>query len=266
MEVPVERAFSRVAAIVVSASQLAGCTREAAHTAFTALAQAEQIDFYSVVVQPDALGRYSLRMDPGTGCADFAVTESELSGMLASRQWTATRTVGGGPVTTTVDFSFDRIERCVTPVEVKLTNNDLSVPVFDGNGVETGRARPGNLGVADVTAKLSGRGELEVRLVSREINLIGVTDSRTRAPGPVGLSTIEIGARLVGATGGPFTMANMIAPFSAAAISDVLEDPRRFTGTLSFLARQAPAAGVAVGSPTALLLVWDGDLVLRTDL
>ncbi len=244
--------------IVVFVCVSSACDRSTVGNVADALAEREQLDFNYLVLQPDANGLYALRMNYATGCTDYLFDQNQLSDMLRTGQFELTRTIGGGPTTVTAPFSFDKLGECFTAGEVKYENDALSEPVTDPNGNVTGRKRPQTaIGTKLVDPEFGSDGVVNV--LAYDINLVGQTASATRAAGDLQLLTAEVPASLVGGSSGVFTAANMNPAYTEAGVVDVLTGPDRFTGTFSFLGKTDPADG-------QILLVWDGDLVLRTDL
>jgi hypothetical protein len=244
--------------IVLITGSIGGCDRGTVGSVATALSEREQLDFNYLLLQPDANGFYALRMNYATGCTDYLFDANQLSDMLRTKQFELTRTIGGGPTTVPATFTFDKLGECVTPGEVKYENDALSEPVTDANGNVTGRKRPQSAILTKlVDPEFSSAGVVNVLVY--DINIVGQTASATRAPGSVEVTTVEVPASLVGGPTGVFGAANMNPAYSEASVVDVLTGPDRFTGTFSFLAKTDPA-------DNQVLLVWDGDMVLRTDL
>lgn len=246
--------------VLVACALLAGCQRDAAQRVATAIAQLEQIDFNFIVLQADSNERYHLAIDSGSGCTDYLFSRSELAEMLVRGSWDVTRTVGAHDVTSRFPFSFEQLEPCVTAQEVVIGNDQLSIPRTDEQGTVIGRQRELTIGGGKlVDASLSNNGQLEVRLRSKGINMVGTTVSRSRAAGPVVPSRVEFDGTLFSLSAGNFAAEDVIPVYAVAEIRDVLNDPKRFTATFSFLAAR-PA------DTSQLVLVWDGDMVMRTDL
>lgn len=244
--------------IVAVACAAAGCDRSTVGGVATALAEREQVDFNYLVLQPDANGRYTIRMNYSPACADHVFDLNQLSDMLRSKQFELTHIIGGRPVTVNAVFSFDKLGECFTPGEARYENEALSEPVTDANGMVTGRKRPQTAILTKlVDPELSGNGVLNV--LAYEFRLVGQTASSSRAPGLVAVTTAEVPASLVGGSSGIYTAANVNPSYAEAQVVDVLGSPDRFTATFSFLGKADPA-------DDQLLLVWDGDMVLRTDL
>lgn len=247
-----------VLCIVAVTCGAAGCDRSTVGTVATALAEREQIDFNYIVLQPDANGIYTLPMNYGGRCNDLHFDLNDLSDMLRTGQFDLAAAFGSGPPTGNAAFSLDKLGECFTPGEVKHENDALSEPVTDANGTVTGRKRP----QTSITTKLvdpgfSGSGVVNV--LAYQFRLVGQTASATRAPGALQVTTAEVPASMVGVASGVFAASNVNPAYAQAEVLDVLTNPDRFTGSFSFLAKTDPADG-------QLLLVWDGDLVLRTDL
>lgn len=253
-------AFMRVAPVLIACALPAGCQRDAAQRVATAIAQLEQVDFNFIVLQADADERYHLSIDSGSGCTEYLFTKSELAGMLVRGSWDVTRTVGAHAVTSSFPFSFEQLEPCVTVQEVVIGNDELSIPELDAQGAVVGRARAFDISVGKlVDASLSASGQLKVRLRAKGINVVGTTATRTKAAGPVELSAIEFDGTLFSLPTGNFVAETVQPVYAVAEIRDVLKDPNRFTATFSFLGERSASA-------SQLVLVWDGDMVLRTDI
>jgi len=235
-----------------------GCDRSAVGNVATALAKAEVFDFDYMVLQPGSDGKFTLRMDLGSGCEDFSFTEDELAQTLSTKQFPITHSIGGRTIPVNATFAFHALDDCVTSSEVKFETDDLSVAITDAAGNVTGRDRPESaIGIHLVDTDLSAGGVLEVNVFG--IKVIGTTDSRTLDPGPVTLSTGEVPAGKIGRSGAPFEHVVLIPPYGEASLDEVLSNPSRFTASFAFLAK------TNTGGPE-LLLVWDGDMVLRTDI
>jgi hypothetical protein len=233
------------------------CDRATVGTVATGVAQLETFDFFFLKLQP-VNGLYTIRTDLGSGCADRSFNRSALVDMLNTKTFEFTQVIGGGPVTVNAGFTFESMEACIAnPVEVKFDTDDLSVAGVDANGNPV-RTRPENIGFDLVEASLSSGGVLNVNVF--EIKVIGTTTSRTAVPGPVDVSTAEIPDGQTGGGSGVFTFDNLNPTYIEAELTNVLTNPDRFTATFSFLAKKADPAD------PELLLVWDGDMVLRTDL
>jgi len=244
--------------LAVIACSCAACDRATLGSAATALSEREQIDFNYLLLQPDADGLYTLRMNYTTGCTDYLFDANQLSDMLRTRQFELTRTIDGGTTTVSARFTFEKLDECLAAGEVKYENDALSEPVMDANGNVTGRKRPQtSIGTKLVDPEFGSDGVVNV--LAYDVNLVGQTASATRTPGELGVLTAEVPASLVGATSGVFAAANVNPSYAEASVLEVLTAPERFTGTFSFLGKMNPADG-------PILLVWDGDVVLRTDL
>ena len=227
-------------------------------SAATALAEREQVDFNYLLLQPDANGLYTMRMNYATGCTDYAFDLNQLSEMLRTKQFELTRIVGGGPTTVSATFSFEKLGECFTHGEARYENDALSEPVVDANGTVTGRKRPQTAILTKlVDPEFSGTGVVNV--LAYDFKLVGQTASASRAPGVLTVTTAEVPALLVGGAAGVYTTSNVSPDFAEARVLEVLGSPDRFTAAFSFLGKADPATD-------ELLLVWDGDLVLRTDL
>lgn len=217
-----------------------------------AIAEQEVFDFYFQRLQPDANGQYALKMNLGSGCRDYLFSEAALADALRTKQFQITQ-----PPVRTASLTFEAITECQTPPqEVKFESAQLSQPFTDPNGNPARRRPHSGLG-ADVVAELSTGGVMQVAVMGIKVN--GTTTSRTNTPGPIDLTSAEAPAAQVGASSGLYSHANVNPLYAEARLTNVLASPNRFTAEFSFLAKTDPA------SPE-LLLVWDGDLVLRTDI
>ena len=252
-----------IAAALGAAMLLAGCSPEDRQTAATALgtlAQAEQVDFHYLVLEADETGDYPLSLDPGTGCQTVVLPEATLADALRTRQLEVTRTVGGGPVTSQVAFDFGMLERCNTPGEVKFETDQLSEAATDGSGNAIRRRPQSTLGADDVTIRFSASGEVRVWLRTRGFNLSGQVASGTKAPGAMSVNVAEIDGSLVGRPGAAFAAATAPNPYTDASVLQMRTNPAGFTARFEFLAKDDQQ------EPQLLLVVWDGDITVRTDL
>lgn len=215
-----------------------------------AVARAEQFDFNYLLLPRDANGQVTVRMNPDTVCRDYLFGEAELADALRTKQFQQ------GAVT--LAFRFEAIEACQTVGEVKFETAALSEAFTDANGNQA-RRRPHNaVGLADVVSELSPGGVMEVAVFGIKIN--GTTASRTAAPGPIVVTSAEVPAGRVGSqASGLFEQAKASPAYVEAQLTNVLANPNRFTASFAFLAKTDPAGN-------EVLLVWDGDIVLRTDI
>lgn len=213
-----------------------------------AVAQAEQLDFNFVRLQPDASGQLVLKLNLDTVCRDYLFSEAELADALRTKQFVR------GAVTLT--FRFDAI--CQPTDEVKFETAELSEPFTDANG-NPARRRPHDTStlLALVVTELSSGGVMDVGV--HGVKLVGTTQTRMNTPGPIDLTTAEAPATRVGASSGVFAHVHLNPRYAEAQLTNVLTNPNRFTAEFSFMAKTDPAAA-------EVLLVWDGDLVLRTDI
>jgi hypothetical protein len=215
-----------------------------------AIAQAEQFDFNFVRLAADANGKYTLRMNLDTVCRDYLFSEAELVDALRTKQFVR------GAVTLT--FRFEAIAPCQPVGEVKFETGQLSQQFTDANG-NPARRRPHGALLADVVTELSNGGVMEVAVFGIKVN--GTTASRTMAAGPIDVTSAEVPSGQVGgAQGALYAHANVNPTYVEAELTNVLTNPNRFTASFAFLAKADPAAGAEA------LLVFDGDMVLRTDI
>lgn len=233
-------------AAFVCAGALAGC---GPNPLPGAIAQAEQIDFNFVRLQPDASGRLVLKLSLDTVCRDYFFSEAELANALRTKQFQVNN------VTLTL-----RLEAICQPVgEVKFETAQLSETFTDANG-NPARRRPHdpNTLLSLVVTELSPGGVMEVAAFGTKLN--GTTTSRTATPGPIDITSAEVPAGQVNSpASGLFSHANLNPTYVEARLTNVLTNPNRFTAEFAFLAKTDP-------SSSEVLLVWDGDMVLRTDI
>lgn len=243
--------------VVGLGASLTGCNSQNAADAAAALARAEVFDFYYLKLSPDAAGDYILSLDLGSGCEDFAFTELELADMLNSKQFPITQTVGGRVIGVNASFAWDALTDCASLNEVKYETDDLSVEVRNNANEVIGRDRPeGSFGIDLVDVDLDA-GQVSVLVFGNQ--LIGQNAARTNQPGALTfVSTAKIDGNAVGGST-DYEFTNVATPYIEASLDAVLTDPPRFTTSFAFLAKTA-------SSDPEILLVWDGDLVLRTDL
>jgi hypothetical protein len=211
------------------------------------LAEAEQFDFNFVLLQPDQSGKLKLRMNLDTVCRDYLFSEGELADALRTKQFQVNNVA--------FTLRLDAIAPCQSVGEVKFQTPQLSQPFTDANG-NPGRQRPHSGLLADVVTELSNGGVMEVAVFGVKVN--GTTTSRTMTPGAIDLTSAEVPSGQVGGMSGLFSHANLNPTYAEAQLTNVLANPSRFTAEFSFLAKTDPA------SPE-VLLVWDGDMVLRLD-
>lgn len=261
---PVSLGAPVIGAMIVAATlALGGCSeeqRQSATNVLDALAQVEQIKFKYLLLAPDPAGDYTLSIDGGAGCTDYRFSQQALAELFRDRQIDVTRTIGGGPVTSTLQFTTEMLDPCGTPQTVQFDTPDLSIEVRDANGNVTGRARA-ELGIQnpDVRARLTAGGQMQVRLQTAGLNLVGQTVRGTReANQEITLSAAEISGNLVGRPGEEFRAGHALHPYSSAKLVALRSNPAGFTATFTLIAKTATGEDI--------LLVWDGDLNLRTDL
>lgn len=228
-------------ALFFCAGVLSGC----GPSGLQGLADAEQFDFNFVRLQPDANGKLVLKLSLDTVCRDYFFTEPELADALRTKQFQVNNVA--------FTFRFDAI--CQPASEVKFQTTQLSQPFTDANGI-TGRRRPRAGLLADIVTELSNGGVMEVAVFGIKVN--GTTVSRTNVPGPIDLTSAEVPSGQVGGLAGNFSHANLNPVFVEARLTNVLANPNRFTAEFSFLAKTNP-------TNPEVLLVWDGDMVLRLD-
>jgi hypothetical protein len=250
------RCSSKLFVSVAAAVALSGCGSGVPQ----AIAEQEQVDYYFQRLQPDANGQYALKMDLGSGCRDYLFTAAGLADALRTKQFQHTHNLGSGPVTVTASLTLDAITTChpATAGEVKFVSAQLSEPFTDANG-NPAKRRPKdpNTLLSLVVTELSNGGVLNVGV--NGFKLIGTTVSRSDAPGPITISTAEVPAGQVGGSSDLFAQTNLNPAYAEAELTNVLTNPNRFTVTFAFLAKTDPTSN-------EILLVWDGDMVLRTDI
>jgi hypothetical protein len=237
----------------------AGCNPTSIGAVSTVVAHAEVFRFNYLRLQPDGSQRYTLRMDLGSGCADHSFDAQELADVLTTKQFQLTQVIGGRPVTVTATFTFAALSQCSAQNEVRFETDQLTEKVRDANGNVTGLQRPESpFGAHLVDPKLSAAGVLNVRVFDEHVR--GQTQSQTKAPGPLANPTAEVPAAHVGGVAGAvYSASNVSPPYIEGSLDQVLANPDRFTATFSFLAKTDPVSA-------EILLVWDGEMVLRTDL
>jgi hypothetical protein len=89
-----------------------------------------------------------------------------------------------------------------------------------------------------------------------------VTDAsgNVKAIGPMVLDRIEIaGGAVGGASGDTYSTANIVGPYFVFNLTGILSNPGRVAGGFAFTAKKAI-------NDDDLLVVWDGEFVLRTDI
>jgi hypothetical protein len=178
--------------------------------------------------------------------------------MLNTNTFPYTQDIGGQPVTVDAVFSFESMEECLSSLdEVKFETEDLVVEIDDGDGNIT-LERPSNLGFEFVEVSLNAAGVLSVDVF--DIRVVGQTSSLTPSPGSLGITTAEVLASHVDAGSGVYSHAHINPMYAEGELTNVLTDPpSRLTATFSLLGKKDATA-------TELLLVWDGDMVLRRDI
>jgi len=224
------------------------------------IAEAELFKFTYVRLLPGANGQVKLRMNPDTVCRDYFFSEAELVDALRTKQFQRSNV--------TLAFSFDKIGPCQPTSEVRhwgtrevngVAVPDMREPFTQPDGTP-GLRRPHNVGgFAEVVTELSSGGVLQVAVFGIKIN--GTTRSRslTAAPEPVDITSAEVPGAKVGAPSGLFAHANVNPNYAQVTLTNVLANPNQFTADFSFLAKSDAAGG-------ELLLVWDGEMVLRLDI
>lgn len=245
------------ACLIVCSATLGACDPSVGR----AIAHAESFNFSYQRLQPDPAqqGKYALKMNLGSGCKNYFFSASELADALRTKQFQLTHIIGGRPTTVTASLTFDAISECDTArQEVRYETLQLSEEFTDANGNKARRRPKDQIGLPLVTAEFStAGGVMEVSV--ENIKLIGNTVSRTGAPGPLAFTTIEVPAAKVGGGSGVYVALNLNPQFVEAKLSSVLANPDRFAAEFAFLAKTDPASN-------EILLVWDGGLVLRTDI
>jgi hypothetical protein len=252
---------STVAVMVPVALLVASCSPEQRRVV-AALGQVEQVDFYYLLLPANQSGDFTLNLHLDGTCRNYSFSRAALEVLLRDRQLTISNV--------SVPFTFEALEKClpapadpnVPPFpQVKITNDQLSQAATDAAGA-TIRVRPQSGAVAggtQVDARLSGSGQLEFRDRIRGVNLVGAIASGSKQPGPGTFSAAEFSAGLFGRSGVDFTLDPGSDYYTGLELKSVSSNPERFAATFALTAAQA-------GVSDEVLLIWDGDLVLRTDL
>lgn len=240
---------------------MAGCTNlQGVGQVAGAVTQAESFNFKFLRLLKGADGKYSLMLpftDYSNECRATSFAETELIDTFKTgiyRRLVGVTNEGGIPTPqwVNVTFTFDRLAACNTPGEVHYETADLVVPVTDANGNVTYHHPHG------IDADLSGGGVLVINIIDDHFHVYN--PAQVKATGPMTLDRIELpGGPLGGASGDTYTTANIVNPFFVFNLTGILVNPGRVTGDFAFSAKKAP-------NDDDLLVVWDGDFVLRTDI
>jgi hypothetical protein len=217
-----------------------------------AVAQAELFKFKHLRLHRDPAGIYGLTIKIVNQCRTTQFTEDQL--FETFRTGVYRRTAGGVVADTGVEFqfTFDLMAACNSPGEVHYETADLVVPVTDANGNVTYQHPHG------IDADLSGGGVLDINIIDDHFHVYN--PAQVKATGPMTLDRIEIpGGVAGGSSGDTYTTANIVNPYFVFNLTGILANPGRVAGDFAFTAKKAP-------NDDDLLVVWDGEFVLRTDI
>lgn len=243
----------RLVSLLLLTFAMAGCTNlQGVGQVAGAVAQAESFNFKYLRFHRDPSGIYGVAIKIINQCQTTQFTEDQL---FETFRTGAYRRNAGGVATNTgsnLVFTFDLLAACNTPGEVHYETADLVVPVTDANGNVTYQHPHG------IDADLSGGGVLVINIIDDYFHVYN--PAQVKATGPMTLDRIELpGGPLGGASGDTYTTANIVNPFFVFNLTGILTGPGRVTGDFAFSAKKAP-------NDDDLLVVWDGDFVLRTDI
>jgi hypothetical protein len=240
------------ASLCLGTLALAGC--QALATLGGAVSQVEVFSYSYVRLTPDVNGKVALRLDLGIGCDEWRIDKSALAQALS----TGHLTIPTAPAPTTVPFSFESLQRCMTLAERRFETTDLEELVRDANGKVTGKRRPSNAaGLKLVDAGISSGGVISARVFG--FQFAANTVSSSAAPGPLENNEMDVPQDQVAGASASYSTLNENPTYFQGTLLDVLDNPPRISLNFSFLAK------TTTGSPE-LLLVGDGEMVMRTDL
>jgi hypothetical protein len=90
--------------------------------------------------------------------------------------------------------------------------------------------------------------------------LFGTNPQQVKATGPLTPDRIEVpGAHVGGSPTATYSIANVISPYQVFNLTGIYTNPHRVAGGFAFTAKKAQ-------NDDELLVLWDGDFVLRTDI
>ncbi|HTO53285.1 MAG TPA: hypothetical protein VMR50_07855 [Myxococcota bacterium] len=219
----------------------------------TGVANAEAFRFRWLRLTPDANGLYTFQL-MRNNCNTFHLSAIDLAGALNTKQFTIP--VNGAPQT--FPFSFEALGACSPDNETVFETDQLEVTTTDPNGVTQVTRPKDDVGATLADAKFNSVGRLDVKIYGGR--LFANSPSNAKTTGSYTVSAAEVPSSQVGASAGAlYTAANQNPAYQVVTVDQILSGPERLTGSFSFLAKSDT-------SSTELLIVWDGEMVLRTDL
>jgi len=238
---------------------LVGCNGNGVGPISTGITQMEVFDFNYMFLEEGSDGKYAVSLKLGNGpCEEFRFTKEELIDMLRDNQFLTHPTIGGRIVPTFAGFTFEAMEECHQPLdELKYETAELVETVTDSDG-NTEIRRPQTLGggrLVDIETSPGG----VVNILVHEIRIVVHSAARSLATGPMEYDSIEVPGTKVGRTSGIFSPEDFSDRFFEFSLDEVLTNPDRIVAGFNFTATTGT-------SSSGVLLIWDGDLVLRTDL
>jgi hypothetical protein len=217
-----------------------------------AVAQAELFTFKHVRLQRDADGTYDVNIKIVDVCRKTRFTQDQLFETFRNGNY---RRTAAGLVESTgseFPFTFDLLAACNSPGELRFETANLTEPVVDADGNVTYPHPHG------IDADLSGGGVLDINIGDFHFHVYN--PAHVKAPGPMTLDRIELpGDSVGGASADTYTSANIVNPYFAFDLTGIPVNPGRVAGEFAFTAKKAP-------NDDDLLVVWDGEFVLRTDI
>lgn len=237
---------------------LAGCTPSVLSRLSGAVAQAESFRYTYLKLRENADGRYLLPVRGiGGSCTAVGLTQAELETALRTHRVVIQQVrTGPQPVSAPVTVAFDLandLGACGMGQIVEYATEDLQLIAYDANGVVTGRSR-------DLSVEAKYGNDAIARIKVKGFSLNGqVVGSRTRT-GAIQDPIFEVaGLQVQGMAGERFESANIAMPIAEATVTAVADNPARVGIDFSFIAKADRRGKV-------ILLVWDGSLMMRTDL
>jgi len=217
-----------------------------------AVAQAETFQYKHVRLHRDAAGIYGVNIKIVNQCRLTRFTEDRLFEAFNTGAYHRTAAGDAADTGDEFQFTFDLLAACNTPGEVHFDTADLVEPVTDANGNVTYHHPHG------IDADLSGGGVLAIDVIDHHLHVYSA--SHVKATGPMVLDRIEIaGGAVGGASGDTYSTANIVGPYFVFNLTGILSNPGRVAGDFAFTAKKAV-------NDDDLLVVWDGEFVLRTDI
>jgi hypothetical protein len=245
-------------ATALLAVSLAACTPSFFGTLSGAVTQAESFRYTYLKLRESTDGRYLLPVRAvGGGCTTASLTQAELESAIRSHRVVinhpgSSRLPTPGPVTVAFDLSAD-LGACGMGQIVEFATEDLQVITYDSNHVVTGRSRD-----LSVSAKYGNDGI--ARISVKGFALSGQVAGRSRSTGAILLPEFAVsGSQVQGNASDRYVSSSVGTPIADASVSTVADDPARVGINFSFMAKTAANA-------KQVLLVWDGSLMMRTDL